>query len=454
MRSMIAVVMSLMLALASAGPTWAADDGGGENPAPSALVARLGAAKFTEREAAEKALEQLGRDALHALNLGRKATDPEVRARATALYQRLERAVLLGPTPVRIKPGVTPLGALVSSIERTANVPIDLGKLDLRHAIRIGPVLPPTLWQVLETAARQAPTAVNVLPVDRGDGRFGFVFEPIDDEVGVVPTSFDGVAIVRLLELDDHRARRFAQNIGRPVGPLGDRATLTGRAQVLVEPRLIMGHAGPVVIVEARDDRGNDLTPKPSPDAPARSPGVDRPIPRDVEFVDGPTFLEPFELAHPGRDLGSKLVVLRGSVPVALATRRYEGATLSLTPGSTATTERVRLNIVSREPQPGTKRIKVELVLRLVPGVVLDGFNPAESDPTRLINHQVDVFDPLGRPWNVTHVGSEVRGDELRLRLLLSPLPAVGPPVRLVYYDLIQQVRDISFTFQNVPLPE
>jgi hypothetical protein len=451
-RSPVRFLGAWIIAMACAGPARAADD----TTDPSALVARLGAARYADRESAAAALEKLGRAALPALKQGRKASDPEVQARAGILYRGIERSVLLGPTTVSIEPGTYKLGPLLDVIARQADVPIARPNLDLDRAITITEPPPRTLWQALDLVTKTVPVEAEARPIDRGNDGVGIALEPRADAAEEAPAPIlDGPLRVRLLELDDRRVKRFADDVGRSHGPLGLSASLTGRLQVTAEPRLIFGHAGPVTILEARDESGRDLTlePTPSTPTPTPTPGVDRPIPSDVEFTDGPSLLEPFTLAHPGTKLGRTLAILRGSVPIALACRQLEGASLPLTPGATAETDRVKLSFVGIEPRQGSKRFKAEVVLRPVAGVALDPFLADQADAVRLVNHQIDVVDPLGRPWHVNHIGSEVVGSELRLRLLLSPLQTESTPARLLYHDLITTARDIPFTFKNIPLP-
>jgi len=60
---------------------------------PAVLVGRLGAVKFSEREAAAKGLEALGAVALPALRAAKDARDPEVRARVGPVIERIEGAI-------------------------------------------------------------------------------------------------------------------------------------------------------------------------------------------------------------------------------------------------------------------------------------------------------------------------------------------------------------------------
>ena len=60
---------------------------------PEELVAKLGSAKYLERESAHAALDKLGEAALPALRDGIKSANAEVRSRSFVLLQRIEDRV-------------------------------------------------------------------------------------------------------------------------------------------------------------------------------------------------------------------------------------------------------------------------------------------------------------------------------------------------------------------------
>jgi hypothetical protein len=70
------------------------------------LVLQLGSAEYAERESAERELDGMGPQALESLRRGSRSEDPEVRRRAEALVQQIERraeaAKLLAPRTVRL----------------------------------------------------------------------------------------------------------------------------------------------------------------------------------------------------------------------------------------------------------------------------------------------------------------------------------------------------------------
>src|SRR5262249_30125199 len=69
-----------------------------DGPGAAALVARLGAPQFADREAAARALREVGRDVLPALRAASRSRDPEVRTRAARLVEDIQRDWLTTPT--------------------------------------------------------------------------------------------------------------------------------------------------------------------------------------------------------------------------------------------------------------------------------------------------------------------------------------------------------------------
>jgi hypothetical protein len=89
------VVLLIIAALA----LWAVEPGASEGDSDRAarLIGRLGSDEFTEREAASKALDELGEKALPALRVAARSEDAEVRLRATVLIREIEGRRPRGP---------------------------------------------------------------------------------------------------------------------------------------------------------------------------------------------------------------------------------------------------------------------------------------------------------------------------------------------------------------------
>jgi hypothetical protein len=95
------------------------------SPDPAALVEKLGSARYAEREAS-KSLENLGSKALPALRSSLKSKDPEVRARARAMINKIEGNLLLQESSVRLDFKDASLDQIVKSISK--QVGFEVGK--------------------------------------------------------------------------------------------------------------------------------------------------------------------------------------------------------------------------------------------------------------------------------------------------------------------------------------
>ena len=74
----------------------------GAEPDNAALIAKLGSAEPAERAAAAKALEALGREALPALRQASAAGDRDLRERAAALWDTIQRGLMTRPSLVQL----------------------------------------------------------------------------------------------------------------------------------------------------------------------------------------------------------------------------------------------------------------------------------------------------------------------------------------------------------------
>ena len=130
-------------------------------PPSPALLARLGAAAFGDREQAGRELLGHGPDALHALaDAARSHPDPEVRRRAAALADQVARsaetAARTAVTPVRLDFHNTPLAAAVAELRLRTGIPLqlaaDVASPDRPVTVR-GDLAP---WEAVESLCRAA----------------------------------------------------------------------------------------------------------------------------------------------------------------------------------------------------------------------------------------------------------------------------------------------------------
>ena len=259
---------------------------------PTNLVDQLGSARYADREAAAKALEQLGREAVPALQLGRGSRDLEVRSRAESILRRIEGSLLTQPTMVRLDFSDAPLPEVVSALAQRTGMRIALFPENLprwktmRVNLREPEAMP--FWKAIDRLC-QATSLHGDLELHGLTARNEPTLALGDRNVRpLLPTSDHGPFRVSLVGLDYQRHVGFAVVASRPPRnpagpPVGEQADLgpprprpvtsvqcTLQLQVTAEPRLGLSQSGPLQIKEAVDDRGNSLVAAGQVAAPGR----------------------------------------------------------------------------------------------------------------------------------------------------------------------------------------
>ena len=111
-------------------------------PDPTALVAKLGSAEPAERAAAAESLKALGREALPALQEAMKAGDANVRERASALWETIQRDLMTRPSLVRLDGRDRPLAVVLEDLETQTGLTLQRdqsGPRTARGSPRAGP---------------------------------------------------------------------------------------------------------------------------------------------------------------------------------------------------------------------------------------------------------------------------------------------------------------------------
>lgn len=200
-------------------------------PTPTELVAKLGSDDFAEREAAARALAQVGSEALPALRAAAQSSDPEIRSRVAPLITKLQRTAdsngKLVPKMVALNYKDMPLGAALADFKKRSGLPVSLDPTRVRDPLRLvtceAGELP--VWEALDRFCAAAGLKEEFradLDVPktaaRADGRRAYVPPP------QIPNP-DAVPIV-LID-------------GKAAAPVGDRRTAV---RVVVLPANFPGH--------------------------------------------------------------------------------------------------------------------------------------------------------------------------------------------------------------------
>src|SRR4051794_29663936 len=134
------LLLSLLAALA---------DAPGDRRDPKAIVAALVSAEAAERDAATRALESLGRDALPALEAAIRGDDDALSERATPVWEAVQRVVVTRPLLVRLEgAGGTP-AELAAAIRAQTGMTVEVRQV--RHNEPMGVVGPEPVpfWEAI-----------------------------------------------------------------------------------------------------------------------------------------------------------------------------------------------------------------------------------------------------------------------------------------------------------------
>ncbi len=227
----------------------------GPPPADAAgLVARLGADRFADREAAARALEQMGPAAVPALRASAASADGEVRRRASALADRLDRAAesarLLAVKPVRLDYANVPLGNAVHDLRARTGIPLALDPNRVENPLRPVSVktadLPP--WEAVDAFCRAAGLR-EAFAADLAPPKPDVVSHRRRQTYTATPAAPTSAGAVPVLLAD-----------GTPETLPGDRSTAV---RVLVLPAAFPGNR--VVLGSGEVTLNLDVTPAPGP---------------------------------------------------------------------------------------------------------------------------------------------------------------------------------------------
>jgi hypothetical protein len=456
---------------------------GGPDSSPAALVARLGAPRYADRQAAAEALERLGGPALPALRGARDSRDPEIRARAPVLIERIETGLLTQPTRLQLEFQDAPLAEVTKSLALQAGFKVALFPPSLpkwrfqRVTLRVSQ--PVDFWTAVDQLCDVAGLQYNPgTPGSNGQREPSFVFT---DGTGrtLTPNSDHGPFRVSLLSVDYERhvsyvptespvqfellpprprpAARPTEN--RPRAGPARRAPVTNvefsvRLLLAAEPRLILTQRAALQLKEVSDDRGNSLIPASSSSTTGRAPShLDMGFP----LTSGSVMHLQVPLHRPAAS-GETIKRMRGMIPLVVSSRKPDPLVVPLASavGKTFENPDVQLTLHDIRAMPNTQNTVLELTVKANEraGTSSRGEAPGYNnwleriDPRHL---HIDVLDSRGQliPW----FQSVVDADSARTTLTLTHLPQTTEPKELRYYALTHGEVSVPFEFSDIPMP-
>lgn len=468
-------------------------------PSAAELVARLGAPRFAEREAAGEALVKLGRAALPELARARESRDTELRRRAELIAARIESADILDATRVRLDIRDRPLAEAVEAIARGAGQGLrsgtaagtaraNLGWPDVRVTLLSDEPVP--FWEAVDRLCAAGGVQRPYPP--RADAMFPFR-SPFDMTLVTgkarPPASDTGAFRVELLRVRHQRERdyaggalvRFPQirtegSARDPETGALERASYGAELLVSAEPRLRIVGIGAIERAEAVDDRGRSLVKGPTKaeqEAQLRmwqaNPHLDPRLHPGLRFGSGwRTSTRTWQVTVPLRypsPRAHRIARLRGVIPVVALARRPDPLTFDLegAAGKVFTAGATRITVHEFKAGLG-QQSTVDLTLETTPAgdvqtlVVHDaqGRRLTFNQPIDLMQLRLEVLDARGEllSWQYTRPPSEqVQG---RMAIVIygkSGRQVGGEGLRLRYWDLVGAATDLPFSFRDVPTP-
>jgi hypothetical protein len=442
---------------------------------PSALVARLGATHYADRESAARALEHLGRSALPALRAARDSRDLEIRTRASGLIQKIEGAMLTQPTRVRLDFDAMPLTDVVRSLRLQTGFKVALFPENLARwkstRVTLHASKPVDFWRAVDQLRDVAGLQYNP-GISGYAGQREPTFSQADGAIRAVPPISDhGPFRVSLLGLHYQRdvnydatvpvVRLPVQRGDKPValGTVGVPAQLnpvaniqfSARLLVAAEPRLSLYQNGPLQLTEAVDSRGNSLIPT-ATDGHAYDQFAGY-----FGMANGPIMQLQVQLHRP-EPAGESIKTLRGTIPVMVSSRKPDPLVVSLSDGIGKTVENseVQLTVHNLGSLRDGQNARLELSVRAndrdpsQDGSDLEGFGSVlhRRDPQHL---QFEVVDSHGQliPWFPSGAGRE----SARVTLTLTNLPRTTQAKELRYYTLTRATVSLPFEFKDLVMP-
>ena len=432
------VVVSLALAVILSAPT---------APDPSGLVRELNAAPRDRREAAETALEKLGRAAVPALRAGRESRNPDVRARSAAVLARIDATWLTRPTPILIDIRDEPLADAIEAINARSGLSLGLSfEKDPswgRARLTCRASEPLTFWAAIDALC--AAGHVHCQPgqaASTGPGEPAFLLYP-GDAAAPDLISDSGPFRVQLASIHFQSDLPLAR-----VRPLGEGRTSAVRQfylQVIVaaDPRLTIAQTGPARILQAEDDRGNALAMPPGSFGVEHSSGY-------LGLNASPSLQVRVDLRRPDPS-AQQIRSLRGVVPLAVSARKPDPVTvdLSAAPGRTFQDDWAAFTIDAVHPLSSGHQAAIEITAR---SNRVDSDRESPRPRPEITSRQVEILDARGvsLPWFPTRTTYE--GDTTRYTLTLTT-EGKAVPTSIRFHEIGHATTDVPFEFHAVAMP-
>jgi hypothetical protein len=435
-----------------------------DEPTPHELLAKLGSEQFAVGLEAALSLRRLGDDALPPLRDARDTGNPAARRRAAAVIEAIERQRLMRPTLIRLDFRDRLLTEVVGEVARRTGWAVALEPGDERawseRRLNLQAREPVPFWEALDRIGQAGGVRHNPSPPgDRervGPPRVVL----IAGDGGRIPVAYVGPLRFNVVALSRHRN----VTTGPGAAARAVEESFTALIQVFAEPGLVIDGRGPIRVLEAVDDRGQDLRPVPEP----KPEGPAQPHPALVVVSSGFSDTR-FDFGGPGiiqqrvplrlpTESARRIGRLRCEVPLTARARTGETFAVPLEGAEGRTFSglgvTLRISEITRDGPTTSIRLDVRrdepAEEAILAGLRQDGLVPYQSHSP--LEDHLELRDAKGQTcWpNVSPIQAE---DRTETRLIIYAGDHVGPPVELRYHGVVGARTEVSFEFNDLPLP-
>ena len=441
----------LMLAAFAAGPD------------AQSLIARLGAPKYSDRQAASAELSKLGPAAFSALKAARADRDPEVQSRARLLMEEIERASVVQPTSIRFEPRCYTLAEVAEKIGEGQGiaiiaadpgaVPASRRTIEFREPAELG------IWSLMD---RLGMTLQHDAEADFGRSFYRklattrLVLGPMVRSRTSDSGPFRMTARPPYFAVDQafETRNRAARASGVPVRD----TDLIIPIDVTAEPRLTLRleTTGTVRILEAVDNHGRSLSQsaRGELDPVARGDRALATLPIRIRL-------------HPEGEAVASLTRLRGVIPLEIEARKLEPITMPIPTASqddrrpvacgTATT--VQVNGLATSPMASAGSYVVDITVRRDSWVGFGrmGGRRMAGQLWEMVNsdesfwENFEIVDAQGKPFRPgARRPVSTENDGIRIHLILPAREDNAPPTEVRFHTTIRATRDVPFDFKDI----
>ena len=400
------------------------------------LVGQLGDRSFRVREAAGRALEARGEEALPVLRQALAAADPEARRRLEVLTERIERTVLLTPRRVTLALESKPAKDVVAEIAKQTGYKLHWQgndqtrlSLDLKNA---------TYWEALEKVLNDTGATLNM--DDQSGGIHLYqqdVHSPYYHHNGAFrfqAMNFQYNRFVNLMNLPRNGQNQDQQNTNLYFG-----------FQVQAEPKAPLVGIGEPRLLKAEDENGLSLVP----------------VQNEASYVTryyenggfrNFSYQTQVNLGRPSKD-ATRAKLIKGRLPVILlASTRPELTLAKLAKGQKAQSAAVELEL--EDVQEQNKQYFLTMTIKRFE-------RHAEADPNwaNCVWQRLELHDAKGRKYLAQGPNNFINGSPtvVQASFQFAPPPApegkIGEPVKLIYNHWVTLSHEVEFEFHDVPLP-